>query len=165
MNRFIEKLSGLLKGKRFLTAAVIMGAAGMLMILIPGSSGEKHRQAAENVSSFAGSEEYRAALEKRLEDMLSRIQGVGDVRVTITLGTSEEYIYATESNVNGERISTEYVIADKEGIVTRIDPPKITGAVIVCEGGGNTQVCEKICKAVSVALGIPSNRICVVKMR
>ena len=159
-----EKIRKMISGRRFLTAAVIMGAVGMLLILFSGN-GSSPKKPEQEKSSFCGSDEYRESLEERLEDMLSRIQGVGDVKVTLTLSASEEYVYAVENSVNGDRVSTEYVIADKGGIITRIDSPKVTGAVIVCEGGGNTQVCEKIYKAVSVALGIPANRICVVRMK
>lgn len=165
MKSLTDNIRKIIGGRGFLTAALIMGAVGMLLILFSSGSGDRKKTERGDELTFVSSEEYRQSLEERLENMLSRIQGVGDVKVTITLGATEEYIYAEENKVNGDRISNEYVIADKGGIITRIDSPQITGAVIVCEGGGNTQVCEKVYKAVSVSLGIPANRICVVKMK
>jgi len=167
MKPIIERFREIMRGKKFLTAAVIAGAVGMLLILLSGTNSTDKDISVSDAPSSARirSEEYRRELEKRLEKMLSEIQGVGDVSVTITLGASEEYIYAAETKVSGDKVSTEYVIADKEGIITRVDPPEITGAVIVCEGGGNSRICEKVYEAVSVSLGLPASRICVVKMK
>ena len=164
MKKITDKLKKMIGGRGFLTAAVIMGAIGMLLILMSGSSEQKKTPESGDLT-FVSSEEYRRSLEERLENTLSRIQGVGDVKVTVTLGATEEYIYAEENSISGDRVSNEYVIAGKGGIVTRIDSPQITGAVIVCEGGGSTRVCENVYRAVSVSLGIPVSRICVVKMR
>ncbi|MGN1416163.1 MAG: hypothetical protein ACI4XF_04930 [Oscillospiraceae bacterium] len=161
IREFIEKLP---KNKKFIYGAVIVGIAGMLLIIFSGGSGDETAGKSADTEAFSSNDAYEAELESRLAEILSSIQGVGDVKVMITLSSSEEYVYAEETDTSADRQQREYVIADKGGIVTKINSPAVTGAVIVCEGGGNSQVCEKVYEAVSVALGLPSNRICVVKM-
>ena len=53
----------------------------------------------------------------------------------------------------------------KEALVKKIQTPEISGVVIVCEGGGKSKVCEKIYRAVSTALGIPTTKIYVAEMK
>lgn len=163
----VHKAKELFHSKKLPVTAIAAGVAGLMLILFSGSPRDNTRSKTENgaISYFSDNQSYRAELEQRMEKMLGCISGVGDVRVTVTLSASEEYVYAEESTQSGDRISNQFVIADKGGIVTRIESPRVTGAVVVCEGGGSAQVCEKVCKAVSVTLGIPTNRIYVVKMK
>lgn len=168
MRSKLEELKKLLMKKGTLTAAAAIGLAGMLMIMLAGmggTDGSEHESALTSESCLSDSDTYRQQLEAQLEEVLSQIKGVGRTDVMITLSSSEEYIYAEESTVSGDKRQTEYVIADKNGLITGINTPSISGAVIVCEGGGNTQVCEKVYKAASVVLGIPTNKICVAKMK
>lgn len=164
----IEELKKLLMKKGTLTAAAVIGLAGMLMIMLSGMGESSNKSQASELSqnsSLSDSNAYRQQLEEQLEQVLSQIKGVGRADVMITLSSSEEYIYAEESTVSGDKRQTEYVIADNEGLIRGVNTPSVSGAVIVCEGGGNTQVCEKVYKAASVVLGIPTNRICVAKMK
>lgn len=164
INDIIGKLKKLPENKKFIYGAVIVGIIGMLLIIFSGGEKEEVHENTSDSAAFGQDHAYEAELEARLAEILSSIQGVGKVNVMITLSSSEEYIYAEETDTSSDRQQTEFVIADKGGIVTKVNSPTVTGAVIVCEGGGNSQVCEKVYEAVSVALGLPSNRICVVKM-
>ncbi|MDD7428256.1 MAG: hypothetical protein SOU50_05750 [Oscillospiraceae bacterium] len=161
IREFIEKLP---KNKRFIYGAIAVGVLGMLLIIFSGGSSDDSPEKSSDTEAFSQNGAYEEELEKRLAEILSSIQGVGDVNVMITLSSTEEYVYAEETDTSADRQQREYVIADKGGIITKVNSPAVTGAVIVCEGGGDTRVCEKVYEAVSVALGLPSNRICVVKM-
>lgn len=161
IREFIEKLP---KNKRFIYGAIAVGVLGMLLIIFSGGSSDDSPEKSSDTEAFSQNSIYEEELEKRLAEILSSIQGVGDVNVMITLSSTEEYVYAEETDTSADRQQREYVIADKGGIITKVNSPAVTGAVIVCEGGGDTRVCEKVYEAVSVALGLPSNRICVVKM-
>lgn len=164
--RYIERLKELIGKKGFLAAAVILGSAGMLLIMLSGISDDGRSGSKVSESSAASQNNaYRTELEAQLKAVLSEISGVGDTEVMITLSAGEEYVYAEESSIDGDKRKSEFVIADKSGIVTKVKAPQITGAVIVCKGGDNPRVCEQVYKAASVALGIPSSRICVVKMK
>lgn len=84
------------------------------------------------------------SIEKRLAEILSQIDGVGKINIMLTLEGSEESII-------GER-----------SIVTGLSSPYVRGVVIVCDGGGNVIVKQKLVEAVSAVLGISSARISVV---
>lgn len=158
----IDRLKNLLKSKHIFSVLIILSAVGILLIMFSGdtSSGNDKTKNTDTTDTY----EYEKSLENRLTEILSQINGVGKAKVMITLGSTEEYIYAKESDIDESKVKTEFVITNEGGIITRIDSPKVTGAVIVCEGGDNLQVCEKIYEAVSVALGITSNHISISKM-
>ena len=137
MEQAIKRLKDFFGKKNTLNAAVALGIVGMLLILLSGiGSGNGKSKSDEPTES--GQFDQNSAYRAELEQ---------------------------ESTVSGDKHVSEYAAADKGGIVTHVRSPEITGALIVCEGGGNSQVCERIYKAVSVSLGIPSSRICVAKMK
>ena len=110
--------------------------------------------------------------EKRLEQILGRIKGVGEVEVMLTLLSSQQTIYQTDidssDSGNNERSNT-VIITDSEransGLISRIDAPQYMGAVIVCKGGNDPVVRLAVVDAVSKALGLSSNEISVLKMK
>lgn len=111
---------------------------------------------------------YKKNIEDELSDMLSEIDGVGRNRVMVTLSSGEEYIFAEETKTGNSAMQKSYVIVEKNGekqaLVSRVDSPKVSGVIIVCEGGGNAVVREEVYKAVSTVLGIPLGDIYVTKI-
>ena len=53
----------------------------------------------------------------------------------------------------------------REPLIETVQAPAITGAVVACTGCGDPAVEERIYRAVSAALGIPTSRIYVTKMK
>ncbi|MBQ9982633.1 MAG: hypothetical protein IJP18_08700 [Oscillospiraceae bacterium] len=151
---------------------VVLGFAGMFMILVSefiGSDKNNDEKKLHDASSVVS--EYADDMEVKLEKILGKIEGVGKVSVMITVDGTEEYIYAKEEKAsisqNNDNKNTEsenkYVFVQKEGnkeaLLKKVINPDISGVVVVCEGGGVSSVREKVCNAVSVSLGIPTNRI------
>lgn len=159
-----DRIKSLLKSKHIFSVLIILSAVGLLLILFSGDTSSDDMTEKSDKESTYEYDEYEENLEKRLTEILSRIDGVGEVSVMVTLESTEEYIYAEKTDKDESKLKTELVITNEGGIITRVNSPKITGAVIVCEGGDNLRVCEKIYEAVSVALGITSNRISIGKM-
>lgn len=152
-------------------AAVLLGITGILLIFFSGGDDEKNDApviSEGNAGETAELQEYNAYQEKRLEDILSAIDGVGQVRVMITLDSTEEYIYAESEDIDNERKESEYVIIKnqdgEEALVKKIMYPEITGVVVVCDGGGSDRVRERIYNAVTAVMGITSDKIYVAKM-
>ena len=126
-----------------------------------------------DVKSFLTFAEAKKQIEKELKDVLSKVRGVGECEVMVTVEETTEYVYAENltksTDNNGDRTSDRYeneiVITDndgkKEALVRKIIKPQICGVVIVCEGGGDIKVNERVLKAVSTVLGISSSKICV----
>ena len=103
----------------------------------------------------------------------------------VTLENGAETVYATEEKKNKEAMEDKangettrkkesddcekkYItIKDSEGTehalaVTEIQP-KIKGVIIVCPGGEDPTVQQRIITAVTTALNISSNKVCVTK--
>ena len=158
-----------------LKIAVVLGAAGMLMImlseLVPESKDKPEK--AMSQTETTDSDDFRKRTERELKALLEQIEGVGDCEVMISLESSTEYIYAenisrfTEDNADrrSEKLDEDIVITENSGtrqpLIRKVIDPKIGGVVIVCEGGGDISINERVQKAVSTALNISSTRVCV----
>ena len=124
-------------------------------------------------------------LEEKLEDILSKITGVGKVNALITYSTTSEIVamynekYTSntteETDTNGgnrkiEEIDTTKEIifeetgGEKNPITQKVIMPKIEGAIITAEGAGNIDVKTNIIQAVSAATGLSAYRIQVFQM-
>ncbi len=174
-DRFAKKTG--LSGKALII--VVIGILGLLMIVLSEffSSGETENanDVSNSIDNTSYSESFKQRTEKELRGIISKIDGVGEVSLMITLDGTTEYVYAedvdTETDEDSESKSNKYknevIIVDSDGekkaLVKKIVEPKINGVVIVCSGGGKTEIKERVTKAVSSALNISTNNICVEK--
>ncbi|MCR5542133.1 MAG: stage III sporulation protein AG [Ruminococcus sp.] len=158
-----------------LKIAVVLGAAGMLMImlseLVPESKDKPEKAMPQTETT--DSDDFRKRTERELKELLEQIEGVGECEVMISLESSTEYIYAenisrfTEDNADrrSEKLDEDIVITENGGtrqpLIRKVIDPQIGGVVIVCEGGGDISINERVQKAVSTALNISSTRVCV----
>ena len=121
-------------------------------------------------------------LEKRLEDILSKISGVGDVSVLLTYKESGSLvpIYNINSSIStieekdtsgGSRVTeTESlqkdVVTDSgaEVVVDKNVMPVVEGAIITAVGASDTLVKSNIISAVEAVTGIAPHKIQVFEM-
>ena len=168
MKNYLDIIVAKLKEKNTSKILVAIGIFGMLLVLLSGmfTSGEEKTVTSENGEINLTA--YKKNIEDELSDMLSEIDGVGRNRVMVTLSSGEEYIFAEETKTGNSAMQKSYVIVEKNGekqaLVSRVDSPKVSGVIIVCEGGGNAVVREEVYKAVSTVLGIPLGDIYVTKI-
>lgn len=170
----VKKLFG--EKEKLTKIVLILGAAGMALIL---ASELFPPRTAEKKAAYGGAEisyERERSLEKRLEAMIEQINGAGKTKVMITLDSSNEYFYAFESknesteNASERQNSAEEkptVIDGKNGeepLVTKVGESGVRGVFVVCKGGDNPQVAERIINAVCAVLGIKSSRVSVAGM-
>lgn len=109
--------------------------------------------------------------EARLERILTRINGAGDVSVMITYyGTKSYDVAFEEKQTNAERgdeissSSESSVIKNKDEALIRGELyPKVKGAVIIAEGAGNIEVKKALCDAAVAVLDVASYRVCVLE--
>lgn len=166
-----EKIKGLPKKEYFPKILIGIGLAAMLLILFSGISqnDEDNSSASDINSDFLTADTYTEQTEQKLEKILNSIEGVGKTDVLVNVSSTEEYIYAEEIRRSAEKSENEYVIIDNgstgEALVKKVTNPPISGIIIVCEGGDDPKICEKVYKAVSTALNIPTNRIYVTEMK
>lgn len=147
-----------------------------------------YKQLAESIDNNINSNnqqlnEYN--LEQSLEDILSKIAGVGKVQVLVTYSETSEVVAmynetytasnTEETDTNGgmRKIeetdsSKEIIFEDKDGektpITQKVVMPKIEGAIITAEGARNANIKTNIIQAVSAATGLATYRIQVFEM-
>jgi len=175
VHELTEKLREILRGEHSTRFVVILGAIGAALILLSGFSPEKHADT-HNTDTPAASfstepDAYRQQLEDRLTDLLSQMEGVGEVTVMVTVGGSSAQIYAEEVKAarssNSQQTESSPVLtrngSTESPLIAETRYPAVCGAVILCTGGGHAVIQERIKQAASTLLGIPAAKIYVGK--
>lgn len=173
--RVVAKTIVFLKGKNGVRCIVVVGVIGVLLIIA-----SEIFPVREKVSESVGPdiEAYVCALEERLTETVSRIDGVGMCRVMVTLENGVKYVYASEektgsdyksegdtlSRADDNEQSVILVQTDKgyEGLLVTELQPTVKGVVVVCEGGGDAVVQERVRAALCAVLNVTDKRVCVV---
>ena len=133
-----KKLNELLSDKRIVRIAVVIGVIAAALIFLSSVvdlSPDK---------SEAFTEEYAAETEKRLLQIISRIDGVGEAEIFLTMEDCGENVYL--DNTDTKTVSIR---------------PKVRGVVIVCEGGDDPIVASRVMEAVTKSLNLSSDKVCI----
>ena len=168
VSKFKDMFSAVKNKKNVLI--VSLGFIGIFLIFISEIVPEREKEIVKTPLDFPSG--FELELEKRLEEAVCQISGAGKTDITITLDSSKEYFYAKNSSENIDDSETEkeselVILEGAEGeepIVLKTDEAKIRGVLVVCEGGNDPLVCEKILEAICALLDIPSNKVSVAKM-
>ena len=171
-----NKLKKTLKSKKAL-AVIAAGAVACLLFFSSSGASAKSAKAPSPAEAF-DADAYVHALEERLESIISSVGGAGKTRVMLTLDGSAEYYYQTDAKETDENDgdakytrSSDFdtvIVKNSDGsespVLASSLSPSVTGVVVVCRGGGSAEVRENVSNAVRALLGIPANKICVLKM-
>lgn len=172
-NEFKEKFKGFLETKQNKTKILfVVGIIGILLILLSEISFDTKKKDTETQVASVSYSDYVDELDKRLCELISSMDGVGNCKVMITLRNTTESVFAknTENSYSESSASQndEYVIYDGENgdspLLLMENFPVIEGVAVVCSGGDNVVVKEKVIRCVSALFNIPSNRISVSKL-
>lgn len=141
----------------------------------------KNTQNSSNIQSVTNSNK----LEQRLEEILSNINGVGNVKVFINYSESSETVamynensktsVTEETDTSGGVRKVEETDSQKEivyqedsgskiPIVQKTIEPKIEGAIITAKGAANINIKTSIIQAVEAATGLATHKIQVFEM-
>ena len=140
--------------------AMVFGGIAMALILL--SEWVPAQPDADVRTADADPAAYRVQIEQQLTSLIEQIDGAGKTVVMLTLENGEETVYALDTQ-SGQTQSqeTHVLLDDGSALAQTVYLPKICGAAIVCEGGGDVRVAARITELVSALLDLPSNRICV----
>lgn len=154
-------------GKYKLVLAVL--GVGLLLLLWPGErtpdSPAQNSPAAEPAFDLN-------ALERKLERVLSRVEGAGEVSVLLTVKGDVERVYAEDGTYSedggGWAEQTQTVVIStgsgtEEVVLVQQRYPPFQGAVVVCPGGADPQVRLLLTQAVSALTGLGADRVSVCK--
>lgn len=177
-----EKIKSFLVNYKY-PLLILLG--GLLLMLLPTKkksnaaaatalpTGEQHEE-----TIFLSEQDYCRQTEKKLEQILSQIQGAGKVSVMLTLDSGPETLYLSDSDLDrssdGDRsiesVASKTVILSRgssynEAAIVKTEYPSFRGALIVTQGGDDASVRLKLTEAVSALLRLGSDKITVVKMK
>lgn len=175
------------KKNRNLILGVCVAAA--LLIAVPFFEPKAEAKRADEKGNTPSAEDYRTLLTRELEAILSQMEGVGKAEVLLTMENGVENIYKEEEKIsqsggefpgivrretqspsaNLQRESQVLVVRDNDGgenpvLVKQIEP-KVSGVIVVCDGGARESVAYQVTNAVKALLDVPSNRIQVIKRK
>ncbi len=161
-----------------LVIIVTIGVVGMILILLSEifqSSDTNTSKTDKAEDYYSLSSTYKDKIQSELLSIVKKIDGVGEVDILVTVDGTTEYVYAEEldkqsdesDDKQSEGYNNKIVIIDENGsqkpLIKKIVEPKVTGVLVVCSGGDRFEIIEKVYRAVSTALNIPSSSVCVVK--
>lgn len=107
--------------------------------------------------------------EKRLADMLSKIEGAGEVSVMITYytGTEKSLAYETKTSEregSGERSEDKKAVTSGgEPMVVKEIYPSVKGVIVAADGADKPAVKAAIREAVTASTGAQAHRVCIFK--
>lgn len=144
-------------------------------------------EAADGGDAASGGEGYAKRMEEELQELLSAMEGVGEVKVMITIRDSGEQVvekdvpsesgWVSETDSAGgtresesarQEESTVY-ITDSEGnrtpYISQTTQPEIEGVTVVAQGGGDALIQKNITEVIQALFDIEAHKIKVVKMK
>ncbi|HHV09065.1 MAG TPA: stage III sporulation protein AG [Clostridiales bacterium] len=179
---------------------IMLAMAGILIILLSvpgifssvgsddGDSKENDTKVIQKDSNMTShsSNTYISEMEKRLEKILGKVSGIGDVEVMITLKASAEQVPlkddpTTQESVNevdgegGSRTNNNITREESTVLVTNENgksqpyiiqelEPEVEGVLVIAEGGDDAKIKMDIMEAAQVLFGIPAHKVKVMKM-
>ncbi|MCD7945557.1 MAG: stage III sporulation protein AG [Clostridiales bacterium] len=155
----VEKAKKLLK--RYQYVLLVLGL-GVVLMLWP--SGENTGDTAETEiavqTADTSLDDTVADLERRMAQALSRMQGVGETTVVLTVKSGTKLVLATDED--GDERETVIVSAgssQQETVTVQEIAPQLQGALVVCAGGGDPEVKLRVLQAVEALTGLSANQI------
>ncbi len=160
MKRWVEFRQKLTSDKKLLA---LLGVFLAGLVLLAASSGASRVKTA-SADPQKTREKLERSLEQRAEKLLSTVQGVGKVRVMVTVDLTEEYRYAKNTSGSADgRNEGEYVIVeqqgDKTGLALASVAPTVRGVAVSCTGGGSARVRQEVVNLMCAAFGVGASRV------
>lgn len=194
IQKYMQKLKNMKKDQWLI---IILAGVLLFVIVLPAGDAKKEKktekteagkqQTAEEAEAGREGEKmeaYETYLEERLEELLGKMEGVGKVKVMVTLEDNGEQILekderesrTTTEEGSGEtarkasEVELEYaaIFVEEDGnrtpYIIQVKKPKVKGVVVICEGGANSSIAQNISKAIGALFAIETHKIMVMKM-
>lgn len=176
---------------------LLIAISGLLLIVLsfpessPGSKNLSKDDTAKGSSGVTDrntdwydTDEYKRKLESELEEMLESADGLSNVKVMITLSSSQEevvlkdtpcsqetsFLSGDENQENKSQVSSEEttVLTENENgstspYVLKVQKPDVEGILIIADGVENVEKVTQITEAAEALFGIPVHKIKVMK--
>lgn len=183
-----EKLHMLLTDDKYKKIIIIAGLAGIALIFISNFFDAKPKEQTPDQTVYTSSQTalaYKQEVEDSLRDIIASIEGAGATKLYVSVDSGTEYVYAadekessglssgkdsggTKNDKSGSKeknyITVRLSDGTEQAIILKEIQPTVRGVVVVCEGGGDIQVQQRVLEAVTKALNISSAKVCVTKL-
>ena len=160
----------------------------VIVIFWPAGSGKETASGETEVPEHTAQEiqSQEEAREQALADTLAQVDGVGAVRVALTLESTNRKIVekdvpdsqSSETRTSGDETSENSSFSQEESTVYErggsraetpdvipVEYPEERGVLLVYEGGDNPVVIQEIQEAVMALFGVDAHKIKVMKMK
>lgn len=182
-NRYLKGLS-LKKMRKDQLLILLLSGILLLVIAIPSQPSSRNTEEETKTAVSIEEEGYTGKMEKKLEQILSEIEGAGEVDVMITLESTAEKIIEKDrasqtdttresGSQNGTRSSETTSTSEtsvygnatgqEEPYVSKEISPKVQGVLVVADGGDKAVVQQNIMEAVQALFDIDTHKIRIMK--
>ncbi len=170
-------------GKKSRYILVIAICLGLLALIWPVTRTDTagNNKTATRSKEIASDQKFNQELAAELEYILSRIDGAGKVKVSITLASEGLKTYAANTRNESRSIEESQSGANKKTTETNVSrdlavsagapllvenkTPEVVGVLVVAEGATSPIVQEKLVQATAILLNISPHQVCVMPGR
>lgn len=148
---------------------LLMLALGLLLLLLfPDSNKDEQLQVLTDEHTNI------LSVEEQLETILCSVKGAGKVQVMLSIERGEETLYQTDqdqsfnqdkSSAKVDTITVTDANRNETGLIKQVNPPKYSGAVVVCQGADDPRVKLAVIDAVAKLTSLGTDKIAVLKMK
>lgn len=163
----LEKLFGQIMNTKVLAVIFIVGIG---LVALPMGSSSKDKEVIGEERFF---DTYREDTEEALENMLSKVKGVGNAEVMITFASGGQTFFAADEQSDNQSekdeeqktaTQTTYVLKNDAGggespLVMKQNTPEVAGVLVVATGAKDPAVKSEIVNAVRAVLGVKAHRV------
>lgn len=163
-------------GRRRLLVAV--GVLGIALLALSELLPRREPVSSDGAAPVVTARAVEQALEERITTLLSAVEGVGACQVMVTLENTAQAVYAANTATQtvtgtdgGNSLSSEETLLMVEtdtgpvGLPVTELQPAVKGVAVVCRGGDDPAVCQRVVDLVTTAFHISDRRVCVVKQQ
>lgn len=146
-----------------------IGAILGILLLIFGSRTEDKADADKDATvgvlgnGELSAEAFADATEEKIVAICSGVSGVGEVRAVVTLEGGYRAVYASDVQGSDSSYRNETVLtgsgSSEKAILVGYDAPRIVGIGIVCTGGDDPAIKQRLTLLVSAAFDVSANKI------
>lgn len=171
LEAMLDKAREFLAGERGRRLALLLGAVGVVLLLLSSrgaGTGKQESPPVQESAAFSAAD-YSRDLEEEIARMVQAITGERSPTVLVTLEGGSRTVYEEDrrSSQTGEERSEDesshVLLKDSQGgqqaLIAQELEPKIKGVVVVSAKGGDAACREQITLAVTTALHLSSSRV------
>ena len=171
-------------------AILVLAGVALLVLSFPSGKDDKQEELPATgeiqgeTLALEAMQKYARQQEKATEEILSKVEGIGKVKVMLTLSASEEKVplqnqdisedessetdqsggTRTQSGYQSKRESVIIQGEEEKPYVVQINSPRIEGVVVVAQGASSGNMKTEILEAIQALFPVEPHKIKIMKM-